>query len=319
MLSGYGPVLRLAAPVHPCAWGRFVGVGVALRCRGSSSCRRRRVIRHDITVSDIAIDRHVHDARRGPVGRAFVQARLPGRAVRGATCERGARCRWARNHVGPPTRPRPARGLAGASPDAVRLRVVASVGQPPPLDAKDTVPPQTVRQAKIRASRRATRHDTSLRNYLAIPVRVPLSRPLSPGCRPVAESADPACLACGGIAPKRTLWPLWTAGRSLTVIHTSPRASIVSSGTRIRANIVTSPGPILVNERLRSLGRFQTCRPGWGAGVTHINTLNEGTPLTDCRGDRCGVTNRTAHTVTERHNAANAPCLANAPAARSHT
>ena len=132
MLSGYGPVLRLAAPVHPCAWGRFVGVGVALRCRGSSSCRRRRVIRHDITVSDIAIDRHVHDARRGPVGRAFVQARLPGRAVRarrGGTA--GGR---ERPRVGPDRALPPSPGRA--SPDDVRLRVVHLLASPPPLDPR---------------------------------------------------------------------------------------------------------------------------------------------------------------------------------------
>ena len=144
----------------------------------------------------------------------------------GATCERGARCRWA-NHVGARTRPRPARGLAGASPDAVRLRVVHPLASPPRwiqgyCSAPDGPPSQDTRIAP---------RDTTQYLLTSLPRDTQGSRSSLVRYRrmsSIAESADPACLACGGIAPKRTLWPLWTAGRSLTVIHTSPRASIVS-------------------------------------------------------------------------------------------
>ena len=143
-------------------------------------------------------------------------------------CERGAVARpvGERPRVGPDRALPPSPGRA--SPDDVRLRVVHLLASPPPLDPRilfHPTPDGPPSEAKIRSRipmYAARRHDTST------PVRVVLSLVRYRRMSSIAESADPARLACGGIAPKRTLWPLWTAGRSLTVIHTSPRASIVS-------------------------------------------------------------------------------------------
>ena len=141
----------------------------------------------------------------------------------GARCERGAVARpvGERPRVGPDRALPPSPGRA--SPDDVRLRVVHLLASPPPLDPRilfHPTPDGPPSEAKIRSRAYpcTPRDDTIPRHPFAFLSLVRYRRMSS-----IAESADPARLACGGIAPKRTLWPLWTAGRSLTPHAASPR------------------------------------------------------------------------------------------------
>ena len=167
----------------------------------------------------------------------------------------GARERCERGAVARPVGERPDASdqTAPCPPRLAVLRLttyvyVLSICWPAPLrwiQGYCSTPPQTVRQAKPRYGRAypcTPRDDTIPRHPFAFLSLVRYRRMSS-----IAESADPARLACGGIAPKRTLWPLWTAGRSLTPHAASPRDRSIAVSR-----------PILVNERLRSLGRFQT-------------------------------------------------------------
>ena len=144
----------------------------------------------------------------------------------GARCASAARWhgRWANDHASDQTRDRALPPSPGRASPQTTYVYVLSICWPAPLrwiQGYCSTPPQTVRQAKPRYGRAypcTPRDDTIPRHPFAFLSLVRYRRMSS-----IAESADPARLACGGIAPKRTLWPLWTAGRSLTPHAASPR------------------------------------------------------------------------------------------------
>ena len=137
--------------------------------------------------------------------------------ARGATCDLRARravpvgAESRRTTDQTPPCPGPGRCLGPQTPYVYVLS--HPLASPPRWTPRILFRPR--RSAKPRYAHRAARHDT-------IPPYVITSRyPFAflslvrypPDVVHCLESADPACLACGGIAPKRTLWPLWTAGR----------------------------------------------------------------------------------------------------------